>query len=194
MTQTEFQEKLMSTQINNNNSNKTLSSVEQLRRNARKQVEEGAVTEGYEADRKQILKMLNEALATELVCVLRYRRHYFMAKGLESEPIAKEFLEHSNEELGHADKLAERIAQLGGEPVFNPNLICGLSHAEYIETPDLKEMVKENLVAERIAIDSYREMINFIGNTDSTTRRILEEILEVEEKHADELSDLIATK
>jgi len=194
MTQTEFQEKLMSTQINNNNSNKALSSVEQLRRNARKQVEEGAVTEGYEADRKQILKMLNEALATELVCVLRYRRHYFMAKGLESEPIAKEFLEHSNEELGHADKLAERIAQLGGEPVFNPNLICGLSHAEYIETPDLKEMVKENLVAERIAIDSYREMINFIGNTDSTTRRILEEILEVEEKHADELSDLIATK
>lgn len=184
----------MSTQLDNNNKQKSLSSVEELRRNARKQVEEGAVTEGYEADRKQILKMLNEALATELVCVLRYRRHYYMAKGLESEPIAEEFLEHSNEELAHADKLAARITQLGGEPVFNPNLICGLSHAEYIETADLKEMVKENLVAERIAIDSYREMINFIGCSDSTTRRILEEILEVEEEHADELSDLIANK
>lgn len=182
----------MSTQLDNNK--KTLSSVDELRRKARQQVEEGAVTEGYEADRKQILKMLNEALATELVCVLRYRRHYFMAKGLESEPIANEFLEHSNEELSHADKLASRIAQLGGEPVFNPNLICGLSHAEYIETPDLKEMVKENLVAERIAIDSYREMINFIGSTDSTTRRILEEILAVEEEHADELSDLLTDK
>lgn len=184
----------MSTQLNNNNNQKTMSSVDELRRRARQQVEEGAVTEGYEADRKQILKMLNEALATELVCVLRYRRHYFLAKGLESEPIAKEFLEHSNEELSHADKLASRIAQLGGEPVFNPNLICGLSHAEYVETEDLKEMVKENLVAERIAIDSYREMINFIGNSDSTTRRILEEILEVEEQHADELSDLLTTK
>ncbi len=183
----------MSTQTNNNNK-KTMSSVEELRRKARQQVEDGAVTEGYEADRQQILKMLNEALATELVCVLRYRRHYYMAKGLESEPIAKEFLDHSNEELGHADKLAGRIMQLGGEPVFNPNLLCGLSHAEYVETPDLKEMVKENLVAERIAIDSYREMINFIGSSDSTTRRILEEILEVEEEHADELSDLLTNK
>lgn len=182
----------MSTQVDNNR--KALSSVDELRRNARQQVEEGAVTEGYEADRKQILKMLNEALATELVCVLRYRRHYYMAKGLESEPIAAEFIEHSNEELSHADKLAARIAQLGGEPVFNPNLICGLSHAEYIETTDLKEMVKENLVAERIAIDSYREMINFIGSSDSTTRRILEEILEVEEEHANELSDLLSSK
>lgn len=182
----------MSTKLNNNK--KTMSSVEDLRRRARQQVEEGAVTEGYEADRKQILKMLNEALATELVCVLRYRRHYYMAKGLESESIAKEFLDHSNEELGHADKLAARIMQLGGEPVFNPNLLCGLSHAEYVETTDLKEMVKENLVAERIAIDSYREMINFIGSSDSTTRRILEEILEVEEEHADELSDLLTNK
>lgn len=188
----QIQEKAMSIQLDNNK--QTLSSVEELRRNARKQVEEGAVTEGYDADRKQILKMLNEALATELVCVMRYRRHYYMAKGLESEPIAKEFLEHSNEELAHADKLAGRIAQLGGEPVFNPNLICGLSHAEYIETADLKEMVKENLVAERIAIDSYREMINFIGASDSTTRRILEEILEVEEEHADELSDLLTDR
>lgn len=182
----------MSTKVDNNK--KALSSVDELRRNARRQVEEGAVTEGYEADRKKILKMLNEALATELVCVMRYRRHYFMAKGLESEPISKEFLQHSNEELSHADKLAQRIAQLGGEPVFNPNLICGLSHAEYVETKDLKEMVKENLVAERIAIDSYREMINFIGISDSTTRRILEEILEVEEEHADELSDLLSDK
>lgn len=182
----------MSTQLNNNK--KTMTSVEQLRRNARRQVEEGAVTQGYEADRQQILKLLNEALATELVCVLRYRRHYFMAKGMESEPIAKEFLDHSNEELAHADRLASRIMQLGGEPVFNPNSLCGLSHAEYIETPDLKEMVKENLVAERIAIDSYREMINFIGSSDSTTRRILEEILEVEEEHADELSALLTSK
>ncbi len=182
----------MSTKLDNNKS--TLSTVEELRRNARKQVEDGAVTEGYDADRKQILKMLNESLATELVCVLRYRRHYYMAKGLESEPVADEFLQHSNEELEHADKLAARITQLGGEPVFNPNLITGLSHAEYVETPDLKDMVKENLVAERIAIDSYREMINFIGASDSTTRRMLEEILAVEEEHANELSDLLGNK
>ncbi len=181
----------MSTEVSNNN-NKTMTSVEDLRKHAREQVEDGAVTESYKADKEQVLKMLNESLATELVCVLRYRKHHYMAKGIVAEPIAQEFLQHSNEELGHADKLAARIMQLGGNPVFNPNELTKLSHAEYVETPDLKKMVKENLVAERIAIDSYREMINYIGNSDSTTRRMLEEILAVEEEHADELSDLLA--
>ena len=171
---------------------KPLSSVEELRKRARKNVEEGAITEGYGAQREKIIELLQEALATELVCVLRYRKHYYMAKGIDSEPIAAEFLAHSNEELAHADRLAVRIAQLGGDPDLNPATLLSRSHAEYVDVKDLKAMINENLVAERIAIDSYREMIDFIGASDSTTRRILEEILEVEEDHADELADLIA--
>lgn len=166
--------------------------VEELRKRARKDVEEGAVTKGYPGQKEAIIKMLSGALATELVCVLRYRKHYYMAKGIDSEPIAQEFLEHSNEELTHADKLAVRIAQLGGDPDLNPSRLLERSHAEYVEAESLQDMIKENLVAERIAIDSYRAMIDFIGGSDPTTRRLLEEILEVEENHADELADLIS--
>ncbi|MBX9569578.1 MAG: hypothetical protein K2X77_11815 [Candidatus Obscuribacterales bacterium] len=175
------------------NKAKTFSpNVQELRQRARKDVEEGAVTKGYPAEKEAIIKMLDSALATELVCVLRYRKHYYMAKGIDSEPVAQEFLEHANEELAHADKLAVRIAQLGGEPDLNPKTLLERSHSEYIEADNLKDMINENLVAERIAIDSYRAMIDFIGGSDPTTRRILEEILEVEEEHADELADLIS--
>lgn len=170
---------------------KGMTDVKVLRERARKNVEEGAVTSSYTGDREQIVKLLNDALATEIVCMLRYRRHYFMARGLAAEPIKAEFLEHANQEQGHADQLAERIVQLGGEPNFNPDTLTSRSHAEYKEGSDLRDMVKEDLVAERIAIDSYREMVNFVGDKDSTTRRLLESILEVEEQHADELSDLL---
>ncbi len=162
-----------------------------LREQARLHIEDGAVTSGYSADRKTVLKLLNEALATELVCVLRYRRHYFMAKGIKSKSIAEEFLAHSNEEMSHADMIAERIVQLGGEPDFSPDFLTSRSHAEYIAADSLESMIKENLVAERIAIDSYREMISFLGDQDPTTRRMLESILAVEEKHAEEMSDLL---
>lgn len=168
------------------------SNVDELRKRARKDVEEGAVTKGYPAQREAIIEMLNSALATELVCVLRYRKHYYMAKGIDSEPVAQEFLEHSDEELAHADKLAVRIAQLGGNPDLNPKSFLDRSHSEYVEADKLEDMIKENLVAERIAIDSYRQMIDFIGASDPTTRRLLEEILEVEEEHADELADLLS--
>lgn len=169
----------------------TLTDVKTLRKQARQHIEEGAVTSGYSADRKAVLKMLNDALATEIVCVLRYRRHHFMAKGIESKGIAAEFLLHSNEEQGHADLLAERIVQLGGEPDFSPDSLSSRSHAEYIEADTLVKMIREDLVAERIAIDSYREMIQHIGDQDTTTRRMLEAILAVEEGHAEELADLL---
>ena len=169
----------------------TLTDVKTLRKQARQHIEEGAVTSGYSADRKAVLKMLNDALATEIVCVLRYRRHHFMAKGIESKSIADEFMLHSNEEQGHADLLAERIVQLGGEPDFSPDSLTGRSHAEYIEADTLVKMIKEDLIAERIAIDSYREMIQYLGDQDPTTRRMLEAILAVEESHAEEMADLL---
>ena len=162
-----------------------------LRRRARQHVDEGAVTASYSADREQVLQMLNEVLATELVCMLRYRRHHFMARGITSRSIADEFLEHANEEQEHADQVAERIVQLGGEPDFSPDTLTGRSHAEYVPGTTLVDMIKENLVAERIAIDSYREMVTYVGANDSTTRRLLETILAVEEEHADELADLL---
>ena len=162
-----------------------------LRRRARQHVDEGAVTASYSADREQVLQMLNEVLATELVCMLRYRRHHFMARGITSRSIADEFLEHANEEQGHADQVAERIVQLGGEPDFCPDTLTDRSHAEYVPGTTLVDMIKENLVAERIAIDSYREMVAYVGAKDSTTRRLLETILAVEEEHADELADLL---
>ena len=168
-----------------------LTDVKTLREQARRHIEEGAVTENYGANREKVLELLNEALATELVCVLRYRHDYFMARGIHSQAVATEFLEHANEELGHADEIAERIVQLGGEPDFNPNAITGRSHAEYRIGKTLQEAIKENLVAERIAIDSYREMVQFVGDSDPTTRRMLEEILATEEDHADELADLL---
>src|SRR5260370_42339013 len=168
-----------------------LTDVQEIRRRARKHIESGAVTEGYKADRETVVKLLNEALATELVCVLRYKRHYFMATGINAESVAAEFLQHANEEQGHADLIAQRIVQLKGEPNFNPEGLLTRSHAEYVESDTLLDMIKEDLVAERIAIDSYREIIQYLGNDDPTTRRILEGILAMEEEHADDLVNLL---
>jgi bacterioferritin len=167
--------------------------VAELRAQARANVDEGAVTAHYGADRDTVVKMLNDALATELVCVLRYRRHYFMARGIHSQSVASEFLAHSNEELGHADQLAERIVQLGGEPDLAPDHLTKRSHAEYVEGRSLSAMIREDLVAERIAIDSYRSAAKYVGDKDPTTRRLFESILAVEEEHADELSDLLVS-
>lgn len=171
--------------------NLQLTDKETLRARARQNVDNGAVTEGYAADREEILRLLNESLATELVCTLRYKRHYFMANGLKASVAADEFLEHAKQEAEHADKLAERIVQLGGEPEFNPDALSGLSHAQYVAGNTLKEMVYEDLVAERIAIDSYREIIQYIGESDPTTRRIFEDILAQEEEHADDMADIL---
>ncbi len=168
-----------------------LTDIATLRQRARQHIEEGAVTDGYAANREAVIQMLNGALATELVCVLRYKRHYFMAAGIHSEPVAAEFLEHANEEMGHADQIAKRIVQLKGEPNFSPEGLAERSHAEYVAGTTLREMIKEDLIAERIAIESYREMITYLGNNDPTTRRMLVDILTVEEEHADELSSLI---
>ncbi len=165
--------------------------VPTLRKRARQHIEEGAVTQGYSADRKKVLELLNDALATELVCVLRYRRHHFMARGISAKSVADEFLIHSNEEQGHADLLAERIVQLGGEPDFAPQSLSRRSHAEYVAGGTLVEMIREDLVAERIAIDSYRELIEYLGQKDPTTSHMLKGILSVEEEHADELADLL---
>lgn len=165
-----------------------LTEVETLRTQARTHLDDGAVTAGYGADRIEVLKLLNEALATEIVCVLRYRRHHFMARGIHAKGPADEFLVHSNEEQGHADRLAQRIVQLGGAPDFDPDSLTSRSHAQYVAAGDLTAMISENLVAERIAIDSYREMIQYLGDRDPTTGQLLRDILLVEEKHADELS------
>jgi bacterioferritin len=168
-----------------------LSDVKELRRRARQHLDAGAVTPGYAADRDTVLKLLNTALATEIICVLRYRRHYFTASGIHAQAVAEEFLEHAQEEQAHADQLAQRIIQLGGAPDFNPDGLSARAHSEYVEVDDLAAMIEENLVAERIAIESYTEMVHYIGDTDSTTRRIVEEILAKEEEHADELLTLI---
>ena len=168
-----------------------LTDIKTLRERARQHIENGAVTEGYRADRETAVKILNEALATEIVCVLRYKRHYFMASGIHAESVAAEFLEHANDEQGHADSIAQRIVQLQGEPNFNPEGLLMRSHAEYVEGTSLTDMIKEDLVAERIAIDSYREMINYFGNDDPTSRRLMESILAVEEEHADDLVSLL---
>jgi bacterioferritin len=168
-----------------------LSNVETLRRDARKHIEQGAVTADYSADRAALIEQLNQALATELVCVLRYRRHHFMARGIHARAVAAEFLAHSNEELGHADLLAARIVQLGGEPDFAPSDLSGRSHAEYVAGISLRDMIREDLVAERIAINSYRDMIRRLGENDPTTSDMLKGILAVEEEHADDLADLL---
>jgi bacterioferritin len=168
-----------------------LTDVATLRSQAREHIEQGAITASYSADRIEVIKLLNEALATELVCVLRYRLHHFMARGINAKTIAAEFLIHSNEEQAHADQIAARIVQLGGEPDFAPDSLTSRSHAEYAKGETLSEMIKENLIAERIAIDSYREMIQYIGDKDTTTSQILKGILAVEEEHADELADLM---
>jgi bacterioferritin len=169
-----------------------LTDVATLRQRARQHIEEGAITAGYSGDAGTAIRLLNDALATEIVCTLRYKRHYFMAKGIHSAAVAAEFLEHANEEQEHADKLAERIVQLGGAPDFNPDGLTSRSHAEYVEAgEDLVAMIKENLVAERIAIDSYREMAQWFAPFDPTSRKIIEEILAQEEEHADDLADML---
>jgi bacterioferritin len=171
--------------------NEFLSDIQTLRERARKDIEQGAVTAGYQADRSTVLKLLNEALATEIVCVLRYKRHFYMANGINAPSAAAEFLQHATDEQGHADQLAARIVQLGGEPNFSPEGLTTRSHAEYVEGDTLEEMIKEDLVAERIAIDSYNEMIRYLGDKDVTSRRLLESILAVEEEHADDLLTLL---
>ena len=168
-----------------------LTDIKELRRRARSHMEQGAVTEAYRADRDTVLRILNEALATEIVCVLRYKRHYYMASGIHAQAVAEEFLEHAGEEQGHADLIAERITQLDGEPDLNPDGLLTRSHSEYVVGEGLVDMIKEDLVAERIAIDSYAEMIRYIGEDDLTTRRMLEGILATEEEHADDLRTLI---
>ncbi|NTW50594.1 MAG: bacterioferritin [Chlorobiales bacterium] len=168
-----------------------LSDIKTLRERARQHIEQGAVTPGYKADRKTVIKILNESLATEIVCVLRYKRHFFMATGINAQSVAQEFLQHANEEQVHADQIAARIVQIGGEPNFSPEGLATRSHAEYVEGETLIDMIKEDLIAERIAIDSYREMINYLANDDSTTRRMLETILAMEEEHADDLVSLL---
>ncbi len=168
-----------------------LTDIKELRRRARSHIEQGAITAAYRGDRETVLRLLNEALASELVCVLRYKRHYYMASGIHAQAVAAEFLEHASEEQAHADLIAERINQLGGEPDLNPEGLLTRSHSEYVEGDDLVDMIKEDLVAERIAIDSYSEMIRYIAEDDPTTRRMLEGILATEEEHAEDLRILI---
>ena len=168
-----------------------LSDIETLRRKAREHIELGPITDTYGADRDRVISVLNEVLATELVCVLRYKRHYYMAEGLNSGPVAQEFLQHATEEQGHADMVATRIVQLQGEPDFNPATLVERSHAEYAPGKDLIDMIKEDLVAERVAISSYQEIIRWLGTNDSTSRRMIEDILAVEEEHADDLLNLL---
>ena len=168
-----------------------LTDIKTLRKRARQHIEQGAVTQGYLANRETVIKLLNEALATEIVCVLRYKRHYFMAAGINATSVAQEFLQHANEEQMHADQIAQRIVQLGGEPNLSPEGLLTRSHSEYVEGETLIDMIKEDLVAERIAIDSYREMIAYLGNDDPTTRRMMEGILATEEEHADDLVSLL---
>lgn len=168
-----------------------IENIDAIRKRARQHIEQGAVTDAYKADRNAVISLLNDALATELVCVLRYKRHYFMGTGLEAETVAAEFLEHAQEEQAHADALAARIVQLGGEPDFSPAQLADRSHSEYVPGNTLHEMLREDLVAERIAIDTYGQIIRYIGNDDPTTRRMLEEILANEEEHADELASML---
>ncbi|HEY8586908.1 MAG TPA: DUF892 family protein [Rhodanobacter sp.] len=168
-----------------------VSDIENIRKRARQDIDRGAMTAGYRADRATVVKLLNHALATELVCVLRYKYHYYMASGISSQAIKAEFLAHANEEQGHADQIAERITQLEGKPNLSPEGLLSRSHSDYVEGEDIVDMIKEDLVAERIAIDSYREMINYIGADDPTTRRMLEGILAMEEEHAEDMNTLL---
>jgi bacterioferritin len=166
--------------------------IKKIRKRAREHIEAGAVTEGYKAHREQVIKVLNDVLATELVCVLRYKRHYYMARGVAAESVKREFLQHANEEQQHADQVAERITQIGGEPNFNPDGLATRSHSEYLPGDSLLDMIREDLVAERIAIESYSEIIRWLGDDDPTTRLLIEQILKTEEDHATDLSELLA--
>ncbi len=167
--------------------------IEQIRRRARQHMENGAVTDAYRGDRQTVIRVLNEALATELVCVLRYKRHYYMARGIHAQAVAEEFLEHAQEEQEHADKISERITQLDGAPDLNPDSLTRRSHSQYVEGESLVDMIREDLVAERIAIESYNEIVRYLGDNDPTSRRVMEEILAKEEEHADDLKSLIET-
>lgn len=168
-----------------------LSDIQNIRKRAREHIERGAVTHGYTADRDTVIKVLNEALATEIVCVLRYKYHHYMAAGIHAQSVAAEFLQHANEEQEHADRIAERITQLDGAPNLNPEGLTTRAHSDYVEGDDLVDMIKEDLVAERIAIDSYREIVQYLGNDDPTSRRMMEEILAVEEEHAEDMKTLL---
>ena len=165
--------------------------IKALRDRARQHIESGAVTPGYKADRPAVIKLLNDALATELVCVLRYKRHHFMASGLNAQAVAQEFLQHANEEQAHADQIARRIVQIGGEPDFSPEGLLTRSHSQYVAGGTLLEMIEEDLIAERVAIDSYRDGIAYLADDDTTTRRMLEAILAMEEEHAEDLASLL---
>jgi bacterioferritin len=169
-----------------------VSDIEKIRARARDHIGEGAVTSGYKADRAQVIKVLNEVLATEIVCMLRYKRHYFAAQGIDSDPVREEFLQHAKEESDHADKVAQRIVQLNGEPDYEPEGLATRSHSQYVEGDDLVSMIKEDLVAERIAIETYSEIVRWLGDSDPTTRRVIEEILAREEEHAEDLVTLLA--
>jgi len=173
--------------------NEFLTDIKTLRQRARQHMERGAVTEGYKADIPTVIRILNEALATEIVCVLRYKRHYYMASGIHAQSVRQEFLQHATDEQLHADQIAERITQLQGEPDFSPDGLASRSHSEYQEGESLTDMIKEDLVAERVAIESYSEMIKYFGDKDPTSRRMLEEILAKEEEHADDLVNLLET-
>ncbi|SEJ16372.1 ferritin-like domain-containing protein [Frateuria terrea] len=169
-----------------------LTDIEAIRKRAREHIDQGAITAGYSADRETVIKLLNEALATEIVCTLRYKYHYYMASGIHSQAVKAEFLEHAQQEQEHADRIAERITQLDGKPNFNPDGLLSRAHADYAEGADLVDMIKEDLIAERIAIDTYRAIIEYIGADDPTTRRIMEEVLAQEEEHAEDMSTLLA--
>lgn len=167
--------------------------LDAIRRRARDRMQDGAITGAYLADPKQVIDVLQEVLATEIVCVLRYKNHYFMASGINAGPVAQEFLEHANEEQVHADQVAKRITELGGNPNLNPNGLATRSHAEYRDATTLEDMIKEDLVAERVAIETYSEIVRWIGSDDPTTRRLIEGLLAVEEEHADDLANLLAS-
>ncbi len=181
------------TPLKDKNRGQFISDLEAIRRRARQHIEDGAVTESYRADRETVVRVLNDALATELVCVLRYKRHHYMASGIHAQAVAEEFLEHAREEQEHADTLAERITQLDGEPDFNPATLLARSHSQYVEGTSLVDMIQEDLVAERIAIESYNEIIRYLGDKDPTSRRVMEEILAKEEEHAEDMKTLIET-
>jgi bacterioferritin len=168
-----------------------LTDIKELRRRARQHIMEGAVTPEYRGDRQAVIKILNEALATEIVCVLRYKHHHYMAKGIHSQAVAEEFLEHANEEQGHADMIAERIVQLDGTPNFSPEGMLSRSHSEYVEGETLFDMIREDLIAERIAIESYSEIVRYLGDNDPTSRRLMEQILANEEEHAEDMKTLL---
>jgi bacterioferritin len=169
-----------------------VSDVKKIRDRAMKQIETGAVTPGYQGDAEQVCKVLNEALATELVCVLRYKAHYYAAKGINSEGVKAEFLQHANDEQLHADQLSERITQLNGEPNLNPEGLATRSHSQYETSGDLATMIKEDLVAERVAIDTYAAIVRWLGEKDPTSRRLMESLLEKEEEHANDMNDLLS--